>query len=270
MEKRFEDVVYELAKKGESFVIATVVATSGSSLGKPGFKEIISERGEVLYGTLGGACPDSIIVEKAREVLRTGMGRKITVFLENSKDAMKALQVEKEDEIHVETFCGGSMEVFLDPIRRPQRLVIIGQGGRDEIEDFLVTLGKGLGMTVVLIDPNPMTENKPDLLYDPVSKRIEDFEFSTGDFVILLTKGRKDVEVLEALSRKNVSYIGLLASRKRAEYDFSALRGKVSDSFLKSIHSPVGLDIGAITPQEIAVSIIAEIISVRRFSGMMG
>ncbi|MEM0127505.1 MAG: XdhC family protein [Thermoplasmatales archaeon] len=264
MTREFADAIYDATKKGRNFVIATIISTSGSSIGKPGFKEIISEEGEILYGTLGGACPDSVIVEKAKEVLNTGKGKKITVFLENSKDAMLGMQRASDDEIHVETFCGGSMEIFLDPVKRPERLVIIGQGGRDEIVDFLIKLGKGIGMTVVLIDPNPQTEEQPDLTYDPVAKKIDDFPFSNSDYVVVLTKGRKDIEVLETLSRKETSYVGLLASRKRVETDISLLNGKVGENFIKSLHAPIGLDIGAITPQEIAISIIGEIISVRR------
>ena len=78
----FPQIAFDLVKKGEAFVVATVVKVSGSSIGKPGFKEVNSSKGEVLYGTLGGACPDSAIVEKAKEVLSTGNARTIKVFLE--------------------------------------------------------------------------------------------------------------------------------------------------------------------------------------------
>ncbi|MEM3800514.1 MAG: XdhC family protein [Thermoplasmatales archaeon] len=264
MTKGFAEAIYNAVKDRKNFVIATVVSTSGSSIGKPGFKEVISEEGEILYGTLGGACPDSVIVEKAKEVLKIGKGKKITIFLENPAEPILGTKKNSEDEIHVETFCGGSMEIFLDPIKRPERLIIIGQGGRDEIEDSLIRLGREIGMSVVLIDPNPQVMEKPDEIYDPVTQKLEDFNFSKGDYVVILTKGLKDIDVLEKLSGKELSYIGLLASRKRIETDISLLRGKVNDDFIKSLHAPIGLDIGAITPEEIAVSIIGEIISVRR------
>ena len=84
----FPQIAFDLVKKGEAFVVATVVKVSGSSIGKPGFKEVISSKGEVLYGTLGGACPDSAIVEKAKEVLSTGNARTIKVFLEDPKETI--------------------------------------------------------------------------------------------------------------------------------------------------------------------------------------
>ena len=261
----FSQVISELVKKSEPFVVATVVRVSGSSIGKPGFKEVISSNGDVIFGTLGGACPDSAIVEKAKEALKSGSPRTIKVFLEDAKEALVGMAKNTEDEIHVETNCGGIMDVYLEPYKRNERLVILGQGGRDEIEDTLVSLGKSIGMSVTVIDPNPMMNSKPDELVDPVNSPLSEFLFQEDDFVVVLTKGTRDIQVLESISRHKVKYVGLLASKKRIKTDLDALEARgVSGEFLKSIHAPIGLDIGAITPPEISLSIISEIVSIKR------
>lgn len=261
----FQQIISELVKKEEPFVVATIVRVTGSSIGKPGFKEVISSNGEVVYGTLGGACPDSAIVEMAKEVLKSGNAKTIKVFLEDVKETIAGMRENKPDEIHVETNCGGIMDIYLEPYKRGERLVIVGQGGRDEIEDNLVSLGKSIGMRVTLIDPNPMTNSEPDAIVDPVNSPLSEFDFSEDDFVVVLTKGARDLQVLEAISKFKVSYVGLLASKKRIKIDLDALEAKgVEKSFLNFIHAPIGLDIGAVTPSEISLSIVSEIVSVRR------
>jgi xanthine dehydrogenase accessory factor len=261
----FPQIISELVKKEEQFVVATVVRVSGSSIGKPGFKEVISSSGDVIYGTLGGACPDSAIVEKAKEVLKTGSAKTIKVFLEDVKETLIGMAKNNDDEIHVETNCGGIMDIYLEPYKRSERLVIIGQGGRDEIEDGLVSLGKSIGMSVTVVDPNPMMNSKPDMIVDPVNSPLSDFDFHEDDFVVVLTKGTRDLQVMEAISKHKVKYIGILASKKRIKSDLDALEANgVDKEFLKSIHGPIGIDIGAIVPSEIALSIMAEIVSIRR------
>ncbi len=263
--REYPQIVSELVNRGEEFVVATVVRVSGSSIGKPGFKEVISSDGKVIYGTLGGACPDSAIVERAMDALKKGEAKTIKVFLEDAKDTILGMSKGNDDEIHVETNCGGVMDIFLEPFKRNERLVIIGQGGRDEIEDSLVSLGKSIGMDVIVIDPNPMLNSKPDEVVDPLNTPIADFNFNDEDFVVVLTKGSKDVQVIEAVSRHKVRYIGLLASKKRIREDFEALESKgISKEYLKSIHAPIGLGIGAVTPQEISLSIVSEIVAERR------
>ncbi|EQB64481.1 MAG: hypothetical protein AMDU3_IPLC00004G0059 [Thermoplasmatales archaeon I-plasma] len=263
--REYPQIVSELVNRGEEFVVATVVRVSGSSIGKPGFKEVISSDGKIIYGTLGGACPDSAIIERAMDALKKGDAKTIKVFLEDAKDTILGMSKGSDDEIHVETNCGGVMDIFLEPFKRNERLVIIGQGGRDEIEDSLVSLGKSIGMDVIVIDPNPMLNSKPDEVVDPLNAPIADFNFNDEDFVVVLTKGSKDVQVIEAVSRHKVRYIGLLASKKRIREDFEALESKgISKEFLKSIHAPIGLDIGAVTPQEISLSIVSEIVAERR------
>jgi len=259
----FAKAMNALVGRGEPFAVATVVRTEGASIGKPGFKVIISGTGEVLYGTLGGACPESAIIPSAKKTMRSGTPKTVKVYLESVEDAVGAvLKSQSDDEIHVETNCGGMMEIYLEPYLPTQRLILIGQGGKDDIEDELVKLGKNLDFEVVVIDHSPMLSEQPDQLIGGVDFKIEDFKFSESDSVVVLTRGERDVETLRALSKFKLRYAGLLASAQRVKDDVAKLREKrVREEFITSLRAPVGADIGAVTPAEISLSIMAEIVA---------
>ncbi len=105
-----------LTASGTPFAVATVVNTEGSSLGKPGFKVLISDKGDVLLGSLGGSCPESAITDVAKETMKTGVPKTIKVFLESTENAVQAMvKGRNEDEIHVETNCGGMMVIYVEP-----------------------------------------------------------------------------------------------------------------------------------------------------------
>jgi xanthine dehydrogenase accessory factor len=249
--------------KGVPFAVATVVKTEGSSIGKPGFKVIISNTGEVVYGTLGGVCPESAIADVAKKAIRTGSPRMVKVFLESVEDSVGAvLKSQNEDEIHVETNCGGALEIYLEPYLPQQRLILIGQGGKDDVEDALVKLGKSLDFEVVVIDHSPVLSEKPDVLIKEVDYDLGTFDFSSSDSVIVLTHGERDVEILSALSKFQLRYVGMLSSRLRVKDDVEKLkRLDVDNHFLESLRAPVGADIGAVTASEIALSIMAEVVA---------
>lgn len=255
----------ELAEGGKPFAVATVVRIEGSSLGKPGFKTIVGG-GNVLYGSLGGVCPESAIVSTAESVIASGKPKTVKIFLEEAGRAIAGMARSKnEDEIYVETFCGGMMEVYVEPYLPSDRLVLIGQGGKDDIEDALVKLGRFLDLEVIVIDRTPVLTEAPDAIVRNAAEDLSNFDFREGDSVVLLTKGAYDIPALKGLSSRKVRYVGMLASRKRIKEDFDRLQSEgVSDEFLKSVHTPIGLNIGAISPEEIALSIAAEIIGVMR------
>ncbi len=261
----FASKIHEMSTKGESFVVATVVKTEGSSLAKPGFKVVVYND-SVIYGTLGGACPDSVILDEARKVLNSGTPKTVKIHLEEAGKGIEAMiSKQVEDEIFVETFCGGTIDVFLEPFKPFERLILVGQGGRDEVEEYLVLLGKKLDFRVTVIDHAPMLNEEPDELISDLAFDMKSFKFTDDDYVVILTKGERDIEALEAVSKYAPAYIGLMASRKRAAHDFSLLREKgLPQEFLDSINTPIGIDIGAIKPFEIAVSIVSEITRKRR------
>ncbi len=261
----FAKIAANLVNRGEKFAVATVVKIEGSSLGKPGFKVIISRKGEVLYGSLGGSCPESAIVATAKKTLATGIPKTVKVFLENVDKAVEGVvKSQSEDEIHVETNCGGTMEIYVEPYLPPQRLVLIGQGGKDDVEDTLVKLGKILDFEVIVIDHSPLLTEEPDLLIKELDYDISSFKFLESDSVVVLTKGARDVEVIQALSKHRLGYVGLLASRQRVKEDFEELKNRGMDEhFISSVRAPVGADIGAVSPSEIALSIMAEVVATK-------
>ena len=254
-----------LATRGVPFAVATVVKTEGSSLGKPGFKVIISASGEVVYGSLGGVCPESAIAAVAKKTLRTGTPKMVKVFLESVENSVGAvLKSQNEDEIHVETNCGGSMEIYIEPYLPQQRLVLIGQGGKDDVEDALVKMGKSLDFDVVVIDHSPVLSEQPDELIKDVDYDLGKFPFTGTDSVVLLTRGERDVETLGALSKFKLRYVGMLGSRQRVREDLAKLtEAGAGEQFIASLRAPIGADIGAVTATEIALSILSEIVAAK-------
>ena len=262
---RFVRILTALAERREPFAVASVVSTEGSTLGKPGFKIVISQEGKILHGTLGGGCPDGPIVEVARQTLETGTPRIVRVHLVDTTSSVRGtLLADSADEIWVETNCGGTMQIYVEPYLPPHRIVIVAQGGRDELEDHLVHLGKRLGYETVVVDHRPELSEAPDELIETPDFDLASFPFAPQDAVVVLTKGERDLAVLKALSRVRVGYVGMLSSRGRIQQNFAALREDgVSEPFLASVHTPIGLDLGARTPAEIALAILAEIVASR-------
>ncbi|MDV3294023.1 MAG: XdhC family protein [Nitrososphaerales archaeon] len=261
----FARIMANLSGRRESYAVATVVKTEGSSLGKPGFKVIISKEGGVLYGSLGGVCPEAAIVSTAKQTMTTGQPKSVKVFLEDVESSVEGVvKSQSDDEIHVETNCGGTMEIYVEPYLPQQRLVIIGQGGKDDVEDSLVKLAKLLELEVIVIDHSPVLSEEPDELIKDANFDLSRFKFYESDSVVVLTKGARDIETLSALSKFKLRYVGLMASRQRAIDDLSELRKKgVNQRFVDSIRTPIGVDMGSITPAEIALSIVGEVVAVK-------
>jgi xanthine dehydrogenase accessory factor len=259
----FAKMMDSLASRGAPFAVATVVSIEGSSLGKPGFKVIISGAGEVLYGTLGGVCPESAIAAAAKMTMRTGAPKMVKVFLEGVENSVGAvLKSQDENEVHVETNCGGRMDIYIEPFLPQQRLILIGQGGKDDVEDALVKMGKSLDFDVVVIDHSPVLSEQPDELIKDVDYDLDKFPFANTDSVVVLTRGERDVGTLVTLSEFKLRYVGMMGSRQRVRDDITKLReAGVSEQFISSLRAPIGADIGAVTATEIALSILSEIVA---------
>ncbi|MGA2666088.1 MAG: XdhC family protein, partial [Nitrososphaerales archaeon] len=145
------------------------------------------------------------------------------------------------------------------------RLVLIGQGGKDDVEDGLVRLGKMMGYESAVIDHLPVLSDEPDQLITDLDYDLSRFPFLPTDSVVVLTKGERDAETLEVLSRAGVRFVGLLASMQRARDTLATLRTRgVPEPFLQSVHTPIGLDIGAVSPEEICVAIMGDVTATKR------
>ncbi len=257
--------IQELAAHHRSFAMATVVRTEGSTLAKRGFKILISHDGRVVGGTFGGGCPEGPIVEVALEAMRAGESRVVRVHLVDASSAVRGMAATPgPDEIFVETDCGGTLEVHIEPVLPSERLVLVGQGGRDDVEDALVRLGRGLDFEVVVVDPHPQLTEKADRVIVAAHPDLAEMALGDRDSVVVLTKGERDVAILSALAGTPARYVGLLASRHRVEKDREELRRHgVPEEFWSRFHAPVGLDVGAKTPSEIALAILAEVVAAK-------
>jgi xanthine dehydrogenase accessory factor len=259
----FSRQLSELAAKREPFAVASVIRTEGSTLAKPGFKILVTQEGTIAGGTLGGGCPEGPIVTVAQETMKTGEPRVVRVHLVDTERAVGGLVRETNpDEIWVQTNCGGTLEIYVEPMLPSRRLVIVGQGGKDEIEAGLVHHGKLLGFEVVVIDPLPVLPEAPHKVIE--SSQVDPAELGPHDYVVVLTKGERDVAILEAISHRPVKFVGMLASRHRMKQNLAELeRHGVDPAFLRSLHAPIGLDIGARTPEELTVAILSDVIATK-------
>ena len=255
----------ELASRREAFAVATVTKTEGSTLAKPGFKILISGRGDVVRGTLGGGCPEGPICEVALRAMLDGSPRVVRVHLVDAAKAVAGTMRESsEDEIYVETDCGGTLEVFVEPMLPTERVILVGQGGRDDVEDALVHQAKALGFEVVVVDPMPDLREAPDAIVKSAVVDPKTIPIGNRDSIVVLTKGERDVDILESLSKTNARFVGLLASRRRLRKDMEELeRRGVPQPFLSRLHAPIGLDIGARTPPELALAIMADVLATK-------
>lgn len=261
----YSERLVALATTREAFAVAVVTRTEGSTLAKPGFKILVSRAGDVVGGTLGGGCPEGPIVEVARRAMGDGRPRVIKVHLVDAEKAVAGtIRSSGDDDIYVETNCGGTLEVFIEPMMPNERLVVIGQGGRDDVEEALVAMGRSLGFEVIVVDPSPELREKPDALVKAAKVDPASLPLGERDSVVVLTKGERDVAILEALSKTKARFVGLLASRQRLRKNLDEL-GKlgVREDFLRSLHAPIGLDIGAKTPAELALAILGDVVATK-------
>ncbi|HKV35666.1 MAG TPA: XdhC family protein [Pyrinomonadaceae bacterium] len=235
-----EDHVFALRAREEPFVLATVVAYKNPQSAKPGSKAIIKPDGTML-GWIGGGCVQPIVLREAKEALQTGSPKLLTI----SPDAPR------EDWNGVQSFrmtCegGGSLEIYLEPFLPKPRLVILGSS---PVAETLAQLGALLEFKVVAVTDLSNAKDQID----------------ENSYVVVATMGNQDEEGLLAVVGTRPKYLGLVASRKKADALFEYVRGVgASNEDLAVIKCPAGLDIGSETLPEIALSVAAELTRVRR------
>ncbi len=250
-----------IISKGERAVLATIINSQGSTPRKAGAKMLIKEDGSFV-GTVGGGGTEHQIRQKVSEVMRSGKPQ-IVRFDLSGKDGSLAM------------ICGGQMEVFLEPILPPETLYLFGAGHTSQ---RTAAIAKMLGFRVVVIDPRP-EYNNPDRLPDADSLIVEEYDtaFSKlsvdeNSYIVIYTTGHVvDERCLHFAVGTKAKYIGMIGSRKKAkEVKERLLQKGISPQQLERVHTPIGLEIGAETPEEIAISILAEIIKIKRTRGIRG
>lgn len=234
----------------QAFALAIVIEAQGSTSARAGAKALFSDEGRVLAGWVGGGCAESTVVHAAIECLET--------------DTPRIVDVDLDDEVLGAGMpCGGRMRVYVEPVRPRPRLWILGHG---RLAECLCHLGALMSLDVIVDDVVAPPDRYPDA--SRVITDDDDYDALSPDptdFVVIATQHRGDHESLRRLLASDVGYIALIASRKRAGLVMAYLReAGFDDRALDRIRTPAGIAIGARTPEEIALSIIGEVVRVRR------
>lgn len=246
-------------RAGRTVVIATLVARHGSTPREFGAKMLIVDDGSTDF-SIGGGAFEALVVDDARHALASGRGCEKTYrFAEDGEDALGMV-------------CGGQARVLFEVVQPPPRLFVFGAG---HIGTALVRQGVRLGFEVTLVDDRPHLLERSRHPRGVTPVRVEhDFQqglppVPDGAYVAIVTRcHRTDLAVVRHTVGGGAAYVGLIGSRRKvAVVKERAREAGVADTALALLRAPIGLPIGAETPEEIAVSIAAEIVAVRRHSG---
>jgi len=247
-----EEAIYQAAldavRCGQPVALVTVVEALGAAPREPGAKMLVHADGRTV-GTVGGGASEAWAIDQARDALTEGCPR----LLERTTDEV----------------CGSTMRFFVDVLLPPPTLLIVGAG---HIGQAVASIGAWLGYRIVVLDQREelvSTDRFPDAdvrLSGPLDEESGAVPLTDRTYVVLVTPHHSpDEQAMSVLAKHPVAYVGLLGSSRRTEATFARAREiGVSETFLEQVHTPIGLDIHAETPREIALSILAEITAVRR------
>jgi xanthine dehydrogenase accessory factor len=238
-----------MLRSGQPGALATVIATRGSTPQVPGARLLLAADGSTI-GTVGGGAIEALAITASKEVMARGEPRVL------SCDLAKELGM----------CCGGSMEIFLEPIAAAQRLVIFGAG---HVARPTAALARSAGFEVVVVDEREelnTAERFPDCRREllDVAEALGQLQMSERDWLLIVTHDhRLDEEALRLALRGPARYIGLVGSRRKVYRLIERIAAREGRLELGRLYAPVGLDLGAVSPAEIAVSVVAELIALK-------
>ncbi|MDH4066982.1 MAG: XdhC/CoxI family protein [Acidobacteriota bacterium] len=247
----------EALTRGEEVALITIVASHGSTPQRIGAKMLAFADGRTV-GTIGGGCYEHDALGKAREALRT-------------RKAVTA-KYDLNDDFAEETglVCGGQMEVFIEPLESSPALYVFGAG---HVGYYLGRVASEAGFEVHVLDDRAAFANRErfpfaaSVIVEDIPTWLAQASLPPSAYAVVVTRGhRHDLDALAALAPRELRYLGLIGSRAKVAriYDQLLGEGLATLEQLSRVHAPIGLDIGAVTPQEIAVSIAAELVAIRR------
>ena len=251
----YEQIV-ELRREGRRGAVATITNVHGSIPSFQTAKMLVRDDGSIA-GTIGGGCVEAEVWQAAREVMEEEKPRTLTFNLNNNPKYDTGL------------VCGGTLEIFIEPVLPPALLYIFGAG---HVAYNLYKVATIAGFEVVVVDDREAYANR-ERFPDAREVIAEDFEAATArldppesSHIVIVTRGhRDDMRVLRWALNTRARYLGMIGSRRKTISIYKELQKEgVPAEKLADVHAPVGLEIGAVTPEEIAVSIVAEMIAVRR------
>ena len=256
MQEAVFTAVTRALQRGEAAALVTIITASGSTPQRVGAKMLVFEDGRTV-GTIGGGCYENDAAGRAREAIRT---RTACVARYDLSDALAA---------ESGLICGGRMDVFIEPLDPAPPLFVAGAG---HVSRLLAEVAARVGFRVTVIDDREKFANRDrfpsaaDVVVGEVAPWLTAADLPPAAFVVVVTRGHShDLEAMRALAGRDLRYVGMIGSRAKVARILDALRESgASPDWLAKVRAPIGLDIGAITPEEIALSIVAEMIAVRR------
>jgi xanthine dehydrogenase accessory factor len=251
----YEEVL-RLKRLGRTSAIATIVECRGSSPQKQGAKMLVRDDGSTM-GTLGGGCLEADVVQAARMAIKDGNPMTLPFELTEHEGGL---------------VCGGTVLVYVEPVLLEPHLVILGAG---HIGKTLSKLARFTGFRVTVVDDRAEFANREnipdatDIVVNEFTRAFEQTPIGIDTSIVVATRGHNhDLDAVKAALMTNATYIGLLGSKRKKALLFKALEDAgFSREDIGRIVIPVGLPIGSVTPEEIAVSIMAQVIEQRRAHG---
>jgi xanthine dehydrogenase accessory factor len=250
----FEEIV-RMRRAGQRGALATIVHTNGSIPSYESSRMLVREDGSSL-GTVGGGCVEADVWAAAREVMHKEAPRKIVFHLNNEATYDNGL------------ICGGTVEIFIEPIL-PQPILYLFGGGH--VSTAVAKAAQAVGFGVGVIDDREAFANSQRFpmaqeIFTNYDDAFAKLEPNSSSYLVIVTRGHKeDMRVLAWAVRTSARYVGMIGSRRKVLSVYKALEkeGYTMEEF-ERVFAPMGLDIGALSPEEIAVSIVAELVAVRR------
>jgi xanthine dehydrogenase accessory factor len=264
------ELISAMRASGKPFALATVVRTVSATAAKAGAKAIILPDGNMTEGWIGGGCARAAVLKAAKEALADGKPRLVSV---QPPDVLQEQGLDGGDERagvrYAKNMCPsqGTMDVFVEPVLPRPQVVICGSS---PVAVAVADLARRTGFAVTACAPAA-----EQAAFGEVDRRIEGYALPVNEdgtrYVVVSTQGRGDEAALQAALAIDANYVAFVGSRKKAESLKKDLaRRGVPAETLGKIKAPAGLDLGAITPEEIAISVLAEIIALRRGNGPRG
>jgi len=253
----YEHIV-ELRRQGRRGAVATIVSVRGSIPSFQTAKMLVRDDGSIV-GTIGGGCVEADVWQAAREVM------------ESEKPRTLKFDLNQDPRYDTGLVCGGTLEVFVEPVLPPAFLYIFGAG---HVALNLCRTAATAGFEVIVTDDRSSYATKERF---PAARDVHVFEFdeamkkldpNEASYVVIVTRGhRDDMKILRWAVQTRARYVGMIGSKRKVIEIFKALQAEGLPAHLfDRVHSPIGIDIGAVTPEEIGVAITAELIAFRRHS----
>lgn len=249
--------IVELQEKQIPSALVTVLNTKGSVPREAGTKMIVLESGKI-FGTIGGSSVEVRVIDEAITAIQS---QKICIVKHDLFD---------EEEKDTGMVCGGTMEFLIEPLAAGEKLYVFGGG---HVALPVVQLAAKVGFSVTVIDDRSefsAADRFPEAnqcIQTQPGKYAKEVELTDRDYVVIVTPGHKDdYAVLRGVIKKPSKYMGMIGSKVKRDEIYEKLRTNdgITEDALNKVHCPIGLEIGSETPEEIAVSIVAELIKVRR------